>query len=451
MKTTIKILNELETISGSNAKLDILEVNKNNELLKKVFIAALDPYTTYYVSKFKMPKALTQEIQDDDFVLEYFVSTLLESLSSRKITGNAAKERVVSYFSKLSIDQQKWCQRILLRNLRVGVQEGILNKVWPGLVKSFSVALAATLKSSFQKGVGISINETVSYPVRCEPKLDGLRLIAVKKNGVVTLYTRNGTILETLPTIKKALEQGDYDNFVLDGEALAKSGTWNDSVSIVMSHKTLKNDDDIVFNVFDAIELNQWIQKKCTVTYDDRCADVHNIVNVFVNDCHIVQVPHIVANDLNELLSFFKKCMDEGFEGIMLKRTDSVYEFKRSSNILKLKPCVTYEGIIVGYYEGRKGTKNEGLFGGFELLLSNNVITRVGSGFNDDVRSQTQLNGLESYIGKIVEIEAQPDPLTNDGLSVDGKARFPVFCRFRDEADIDVSLVELGKNYLEKK
>ena len=53
--SVISILEELEATSGSNAKHDILELHKDNELLKRVFVAAQDPYTVYYVSKFKMP------------------------------------------------------------------------------------------------------------------------------------------------------------------------------------------------------------------------------------------------------------------------------------------------------------------------------------------------------------------------------------------------------------
>jgi len=93
--------------------------------------------------------------------------------------------------------------------------------------------------------------------------------------------------------------------------------------------------------------------------------------------------------------------------------------------------------VIVGHYEGRRGTKHEGRFGGFNVVLSNGVITRVGGGFNDKVRAEVQLDGADAWVGKIVEIEAQPDPLTTDGLTKDGKARFPVYTRCRDASDVD--------------
>ena len=42
----------------------------------------------------------------------------------------------------------------------------------------------------------------------------------------------------------------------------------------------------------------------------------------------------------------------------------------------------------------------------------------------------------DSWIGQVVEMEGQPDPLTGDGLTKDGKVRFPVFIRIRDSRDV---------------
>jgi ATP-dependent DNA ligase len=439
MDNVISILEELEGTGGSLAKRQILETNCRHQLLKQVFVAASDPYTVYYVNKFRMPKAAPAddcELDHDEAVEELL--KLLSKLSERALTGNAAKDAVVALFSRFDPLQQKWCQRILLKNLRCGVQETTINKVWPGLVKSFSVALAKTLRSEFVKGEGIKILDRVTYPVRVEPKLDGLRCIAVKKDGSVTFFTRNGSILESMPKIKAALEASNYDNVVLDGEGMAED--WATSASVMMS-KTRKDDSNLYYNVFDAMELNDWTSQTSSLTYKDRVALVADVVERCGSD-RVRQVPHIMAQDESELKAYFAKCMDEGYEGVMLKTLDTLYEWDRSANILKLKPCVTYEGVIVGHYEGRRGGKREGLWGGFEVLLPNGVITRLGGGFNDALKAEIQLHGPDSYLGKVVELEAQPDPLTENGLSIDGKARFPVFTRFRDASDVDPKVIE---------
>lgn len=447
MKSVIEILEELEGASGSNAKKEILNAAHDNELLKRVFVAAGDPYTVYYVNKFAMPAACKAMRghggPDDDTVIVAFLG-LLDKLSSRELTGNAAKDAVTETLKGALTIQQKWCQRILLKNLRCGVQESTVNKVWPGTLKSFAVALATTVKSQFVEGKGIEVLDEVTYPVRVEPKLDGLRCIAVKQDGIVTLYTRNGTVLESMVRIKAALEAADYDNIVLDGEGMAAD--WSQSSSIMMSGRgsdkdRKKDDSDLVYNVFDAIMLKEWLTQEGVMGYGNRVGIVAQVVERVNSPC-VCRVPHVLAQDEKQLLEFFQKCMDEGYEGVMLKTLGAPYVWKRSDNIRKLKPCVTYEGVVVGHYEGRRGTKREGLFGGFELLLPNGVVTRLGGGFSDVLKASIQLDGPDTYVGRIAEIEAQPDPMTPDGLTADGKARFPVFIRFRDESDVDPKVMQ---------
>src|SRR3990167_10065528 len=116
-RTVIDILEELESTSGKNARIDILEAASKNEVLKRVFIAAQDPYTAYYVSKFKMPSPKREH--PDDAVVKDFLDTVLPPLASRHFTGNAAKDWVTDAFARMDERQQKWCLRIILKNLRV--------------------------------------------------------------------------------------------------------------------------------------------------------------------------------------------------------------------------------------------------------------------------------------------------------------------------------------------
>lgn len=445
MNSVIDILEELEATPGRNDREDILFSNRHNDLLKKVFIAAQDPYVVYHVNKFKMPPASATH-PDDVIVCDLF-DVVLPELSSRRMTGNAAKAWVEDAFSRMSDLQQKWCQRIILKNLRCGVQESTVNKIWPGTINSFAVALAATLKSEFVKGKGIKLLEPVKFPIRVEPKLDGLRCVAVKQNGIITFFTRNGSVLETMPKIKAALESASYDNVVLDGECMGSD--WNESASVLMSSKSKKDDANITYFVFDSMPLVDWIKQSCDLNYEDRCKLVHSVIAGLPREAPVKQVQHITASNEDELKDYFARCMDDGYEGVMLKSVTTPYVFKRSANILKLKPVVTYEGVIVGHYEGRRGSKREGQWGGFEVVLPNGVVTRLGGGFTDAFRAEVQLNDPESYLGKIVELEAQPDPLTPDGLTVDGKARFPVFCRFRSAKDVDPAVSAAGAKYFD--
>ena len=446
MASIIDILEQLESDNSRLFKEELLDKHCNNDLLKRVFVAVGDPYTNFYVNKFKMPPALG--IGHDDTVVEQFLDEIYKSLSTRTVTGNAAKDLVTKLFKDMSGPQQKWCQRILLKNLRCGVQETTVNKIWPGSISKFSVQLAETLDSHFEKDKGIVIDDPIQYPVRVEPKLDGLRCIAVKHNGEVTMFTRNGTVLETLPSIKSAIEAADWDDFVLDGEAMGSD--WNESASVVMSHKKAKNDSGIIFHVFDAVYFDDWKTQINTFSLSDRVQLIKELLDKMQPNAPVKQVEGKIVKDQDELLKFYSKTMEGGYEGIMVKNLKSPYVFKRSDAVLKLKPVTTYEGVVVASYEGRRGSKREGLWGGFEVVLPNGVVTRLGGGFTDKLKAEIGMNP-DGWIGKVVEMEGQPDPLTDDGLTKDGKVRFPVFVRIRDDSDVDQSVIAAGKRYLNER
>lgn len=428
-----KILEALESDNSRLEKEAILRKNVNNENLKKIFESAYDPYINYYISKFKKPIASET---DDSRLNDFF--KLLEKLSSRLITGNAAKSSVVELFSKMNKLEQKWCERIILKNLRCGVSETTINKIWPGTIKPFAVALAETLDAKTTDGEFEISKDEVKYPVYIEPKLDGLRLIAIKENGKVTLYTRNGSLIETLPSIVSALESSSYNNIVLDGEIMGES--WNESASVVMSHKQHKDDSTMNYHVFDAVSLEDWKTQNSNLEFSCRHEMANDIVKM-INSFNIKIVESILIDTEQDLRKYYLKYLDEGYEGVMLKDPNAKYVWKRSKAIMKLKPVSTHEGVVVNWVEGKRGTKREGMFGGFTVLFPNGVTTNVASGFNDKLKAEVQLNGADSYIGKIVECEAQP-PFTEDG-----RLRFPVFVRFRDKSDVAKEVLEAYEKY----
>lgn len=437
----MEIYHILESLESDNSRLEkefILRKHSTNLILKKIFESSYDPYVNYYVSKFKKPIAIEiNESKLEDFFI------LLEKLSMRSITGNSAKNEVIKLFAQMNKLEQKWCERILLKNLRCGVSDTTINKIWPNTIKSFSVSLAETLDAKTTDGEFEIIQGQISYPVFVEPKLDGLRLIAIKENGKVTLYTRNGSLINTLPSITKILEDAEnYDDIVLDGEIMGES--WNESASVVMSHKHNKDDSNMIYNVFDIVFLENWRKQEFDLSFEDRRFNLESVVNNLIKSDKIKLVPSTLINNENELRNFYIKYLNENFEGVMLKDPNAKYVWKRSKAIMKLKPVSTHEGIVVDWIEGKRGTKREGMFGGFTVLFPNGVTTNVASGFNDKLKAEIQLEGPDSYIGTIVECEAQP-PFTDDG-----RLRFPIFVRIRNQKDVDPKIIEAYNNYRRK-
>jgi ATP-dependent DNA ligase len=199
---------------------------------------------------------------------------------------------------------------------------------------------------------------------------------------------------------------------------------------------------ETLFHVFDCVPLADWQAQKTKLTYMERLVNLTAIIGAdpTISKSPFRYVKSMTCSNEEELRSFYTSCLEENYEGVMLKDVKAKYQWKRSSAILKLKPVGTDEGVIVGWHEAGKFTKRAGQFGGFNVLLPNGVITRVGGGYSDKLKDEINLDP-DSYIGKIAECEHQP-PLTEDG-----KMRFPVFSRFRNSSDVDPKILHAYEAY----
>ena len=432
--TIIQILELLESDNSRLFKEEVLRKNAENAELRRFLVLSFDPWKDWGVAKYEKPVAQRPLACGDSVIVKFM--DLLERLNARELKGNAAREAVTLAMSEGDALAQKWMERLLWRNLRCGVSVATINKTWPGSVIPFAVSLAETLPTKGSNGE-FEITQPVAYPVRVEAKLDGLRCVAVKSKGEVTLYTRSGTVLETLPRIKSAIEALAADDIVLDGEVMGDD--WNESASVVMSSKSKKDDSKMLFHAFDLISIEDWKRQKSETHYRARLLDLHMVLGD-TTGTPFRYVKSVIANDEASLREFYSGCLEEGYEGVMLKDIGAPYQWKRSPAILKLKPVATEEGVVVGWYEANANTKRAGQFGGFVVLTPNGVTTRVGGGYTDALKSQIFSEGPDSYVGKIVECEHQP-PFTNTG-----SMRFPVFCRFRDPSDVDPKVLAAYEN-----
>jgi len=430
-KNVIEVLEQLESDNSRLFKERVLADNKDNLLLRDFLTMAFDPWKNWGVAKYNRPDPLAGSSNHADVELSTFI-VLLEALNRRTLTGNKAREAVEAVMSQFDAVGQKWCERLLWRNLRCGVSSTTINKIWPGSIVPFAVALAESLSTVGVNG-DFKITDPVKYPVRVEAKLDGLRLIAVKNRGEVALFTRSGTPIETLPKIVQAIKDLKEDNIVLDGEVMGDD--WNESASVVMSSKTKKDDSTMRYHVFDIVDFAAWQQQVSKTHYRARLLDLQLTIGDTLGT-PFRYVKSTTANDETELREFYNECLTEGYEGVMLKRLDTPYQWKRTDAILKMKPVATEEGVIVGWHLSPEKTKRAGQFGGFHVLTKNGVVTKVGGGYTDAQKKQIQEEGPDTYIGRIAEVEHQP-PFTNTGA-----LRFPVFSRFRDPSDVDLKILE---------
>lgn len=87
---------------------------------------------------------------------------------------------------------------------------------------------------------------------------------------------------------------------------------------------------------------------------------------------------------------FMESVLEDGGEGVILRKRNTYYQCERSYNVFKLKPFDDMEGTVIGYITGRTG-KLQGLMGALVLQLENGKTLEL-SGFTDEERELVSNN-----------------------------------------------------------
>ena len=88
-----------------------------------------------------------------------------------------------------------------------------------------------------------------------EYKYDGVRVIAIVKNGSTTLYSRNGKIFNNFPHIESALSKKSFNNYVFDGEVMSEDFQ---ALMKQVHRKSGAKTDDAFLALFDCLPLNEF-------------------------------------------------------------------------------------------------------------------------------------------------------------------------------------------------
>ena len=413
-------LDEIARVGSRLSKEKILQTLGSETV--KFLAKALDPMITFGVTADEdhllgVWRRGKQEWTPDVYWDAFYA--LLESLQSRRLTGNDAQRQIEALISNCFREEAViWTCRILNKNLRMGVQVTTLNEVFPGTVQEWNVALAET----YDPDKDVLQGEYVR-----EPKLDGLRGVAFKGK----MYTRNGRIIESVDHVLEELRVFE-DTDVFDGEIMGAKDF--DESSGDIRRKGEGPNKELYYNVFDVVDLEGWMNRD-TYSLRKRKERLDEIFELS-DFKYVRRVPWTKMN-LNptavDVVAAGDAYIADGYEGAMIKNLDSQYIFDRSKALLKVKRFVELDGKIAGVYEGKGRLKKTlgGIFVEHPAILKDGlgplVQTKVGSGFSDSQRADLWKRADEIF-GKTVEIKYQ-------NPTAEGRLRFPVFLRFRPDKD----------------
>ena len=439
MSTIFNILEQLSSDNSRLAKEAILVKNKNNDLLKRVIVLALDPFVNFYIRK--IPQYTTNKNGKLEDALDQ-----LELLSNRVLTGTAAIEHLQNVLGSLSKEDEKVIERIIAKDLRCGVSEATANKIWPGIVPTYSVMLAS--------GYDQKLVDKIKYPAYAQLKLDGMRFNAIVRGGQVEYRSRNGKELTIpnksfdVPFVKLAEYYGQ--DIVVDGELLVAdfdekpvnrqtgNGILSKSIKGTMSADEAKQ---IRATLWDYIPYENFVEGEYDEEYNIRFAKLSNgishVKNTYTNFRQYINlVWNKEVSTLAEAQSIFEKFLADGQEGIILKSKTAIWEGKRSKAQIKFKGELECDLRVVGWEEGTG--KNVGRLGALVCESEDGVIqVNVGSGYSDEQRDAFD----KSVIGKIVTVKYNAR-IKDKGENAE-RLFLPIFIELRedkDEADISAKI-----------
>jgi ATP-dependent DNA ligase len=326
----------------------------------------------------------------------------LDKLSLREITGNAAIEYLALLLSELRAGDAKVVERVIEKDLRCGVSEKTVNKIWPKLIPEYPVMLCDQYDDK--------TIERIKFPAFCQLKLDGMRFNAICKNGLVEFRTRNGKQIDIRGyLVEEFIELAAGRSIVFDGELLVYDSEMYQYLPRQTSNgilsKSLKGtivDEEckrVGATVWDSIPLSNFEDHKCDIAYRVRFESLKNDVER-VSNPKIKLVWNEVVSDVNEAIVWFERFLAEGQEGIILKDISSFWESKRVKHQLKFKGELECDLRVVGWEEGTG--KNVGRLGALVVESGDGIVrVKVGSGFSDDDR-----NGIgPEVVGCVVSVK----------------------------------------------
>lgn len=254
-------------------------------------------------------------------------------------------------------------------------------------------------------------------PSVVEPKYDGVRIQGQRAGDEVWLFTRRlENVTDALPEIAAALrEQVGAERVILDGEAVGYDPATGRLLPFQETTKRRRKHGvaeaaaayPLRYYVFDLLSLDG--ENLMPLPLVERLARLRAILRL-APMATIQLAPQTEVDSAAQLESLLARAVDDGLEGIMVKRPNAPYHAgTRAYHWVKLKPeyavgmADTFDLVVVGYDLGRGRRARLGIGSLLCCVVDRasgayRTVTRVGSGLSDAdfVHFREQLDPIRS-------------------------------------------------------
>lgn len=424
-----QIITALQQAKGTKAKQAILEQHKDNELLREYLKAVYDPAINYYMTK--LPKVYVTGVHNLNIPE---IQDLIDSIAGRKYTGKAAVTAMNHVLKLLTSESQELLGYIIKRDIKAGIAESTVLKVWPGL---FFIPPYMRCAGMDDKVLAYYASLPFFY---VQTKMDGqFGYLQKTREGVAKAFSRAGSYYPSWVAEKLAV--GVPDGFVLMGELLVvREGklldrkTGNGVLNSLLSGEGSKYNpkmDELEYVAWDMVTEDEFLAGYSPSRYTDRLLDLTDVVN---SSPYISPVSHHLVYSIAEATTLNTQKILEGEEGTVWKDPNGVWRDTSSGtkDAVKAKVKFQAEYRVTGKFEGTG--KYVGMLGGFNIETSDGLIkSDVGSGFDDAQRKEYWEADTEGWI---ITVEAN-DVITRKGSDTESLF-LPIFIERRlDKKEAD--------------
>jgi ATP-dependent DNA ligase len=395
--TIYNIIESIAKTSSTNEKKAIIERNKDNEVLKQVFFFAYNPRFNFWIKPGEQPSIASKGVDINLATLDS-----LRALIERKITGNDARAYFTDLMKPLTLEAREILCRVLTHDLRCGASDTLASKVWKNLVPEYPVMLASkydekSIKylSKFENDIGFCV----------QTKADGGRLVTtIGEDGTVYHRSRAGNMVDLYGFFDTQLEK--FAGYTIDGELIVVdengvnnrqrgNGLYTKAIRGTISKDEVKEFRYVIWDIVPNTEYEAGIG---TEPYETRLVKLLNAN--WLNPDIVSVIETLKVKNLEECGRFYLTMRQRGEEGAIIKVANSVFEDRRSKNIVKLKAEETGDFLCIGVEEG--SGKYAGMIGSLICESSDGKVKfNVGTGLVDEMR----MKDSSEFISKIIEVK----------------------------------------------
>ena len=433
-----EIFTQLQSTNSKLEKQKIIKDNADNQQFTDTLVFLLSPYILTGISEKKINKKVPHLVYTDNLDLNRFSWERVKSYLEEHNTGTDKDIVFIQDFiANQPEDMQDFYKGLITKSIKLGCDAKTVNSVLgKGFIPSFEVQLAEKYFEKPNKVVG---NFTLTE------KLDGFRLATIIHNDKIEFYSRQGQLVEGLVEVEEDMRMfckvNKLHNAFFDGELVAvncEELSSDENYKVVTKTARTKGiKRGLKYNIFDTLSYEEFMSQECDTEYYKR-RQLLNELSKNINLTHINILPVLYnGSDKDMIMEYLNKARENHKEGIMINLDNGMYEFKRTTNLLKVKVMQDADLKIVDVYEGTG--KNKGKLGGIiiEFIYKDNTYRcECGSGFSDDERVD-YWNKSEKILNKIATIQYFEISKNNDGGY---GLRFPVWTHRIREDKTEISM-----------